>query len=148
MGADRSHPGWRALNEALVRLATKSHALTATVMDEGYAVWGEANAEGVVREPLLDEVERFYRVEIEPRIPEMRHGATVTMHNLTGPDYYVAQSFASLYVAIIWYGGPFDVFSATEALRAALPEIEAITLSLPPWDGPDAGAGAGAKRYA
>jgi hypothetical protein len=148
MGVDRSHPGWKALNDALVRLATKSHALSATVMDEGYAVWGEANAEGVIREPLLEQVERFYRIEIEPRISEMRHGVAIGMQNLTGPDYYVAQSFASIYVAILWYGGTFDVFSAHEALRAALPEIEAITLSLPPWDGPDAGSGAGAKRYA
>lgn len=146
MGVDRSHPGWRALNDALVRLATKSHALSATVMDEGYAVWSEANAEGVIREPLVDQVERFYRVEIEPRIPEMRHGATVSMHSLTGPDFYIAQSFASLYVVIVWFGAAFDVFSATEALRAALPEIEAITLSLPPWDGPDAGSGGVAKR--
>lgn len=65
MGADRSHPAFRALHEALVRLSTRSHALSATVMDEGYAVWGEA-----------------------------------------------------------------------------------VTLSLPSWDGPDASSGAGAKRYA
>ena len=142
MVRDTSHPGWRALNAALERLAERCGARAATVLDEGFVVWGEARAGGDLSGPLVDEVDRFYRTEIEPRISEMRHGVSIGMQNVSGRDYYVAKSFASLYVVVVWFSGPFDVAAAHDLLSAALPEIEALTLSLPPWDGPDAGSGA------
>jgi hypothetical protein len=141
-----THPGRRALNAALERLAERSGARAATVLDEGFAVWGEAYSGGNPDSPLVDQVDRFYRTEIEPRISEMRRGISIGMQNVAGPDYYVAKSFASLYVAVVWFGGPFTVAPAHDVLSAALPEIEALTLALPPWDGPGAGSGAARQR--
>lgn len=134
------------MNAALERLAERCGARAASVVDEGFAVWGEAYAGGDLSSPLVDKVDRFYRTEIEPRISEMRRGISIGMQNVSGPDYYVAKSFASLYVAVVWFGGPFTVAPAHDVLSAALPEIEALTLALPPWDGPDAGSGAARQR--
>jgi hypothetical protein len=120
----------------------------AAIVDEGFAVWGEGHARTTEPRPLVAEVDRFFRTEIEPRVPEMRHGVEIGMQHTAGPDYYVARSFASLYVAVVWFGCPFDAGLAHDRLREALPELEAITLSLPPFDGPEAGGGAAAKRYA
>ncbi len=146
MGSTDSHPGRRALNAALDRLAQRSGARAASVVDEGFAVWGEGYASHTMGSPLAEKVDRFYRTEIEPRISEMRRGISIGMQNVAGPDYYVAKSFASLYVAVVWFGGPFTVAPAHDVLSAALPEIEALTLALPPWDGPDANSGAARRR--
>ena len=56
---------------------------------------------------------------------------------------FVAESFASIYVVVVWLEPDFDPFTARKVVREALPRIEALTLALPPPFGPDAGEGAG-----
>lgn len=148
MGLDPSHPAGRALSKALSALAESCGAEHAAVVDEGFVLWAEGFGAGAEHRSHADAAARFHHLEIVPRISEMRHGVAIGMQNVAGPDYYVAQSFASLYVVVVWFDGPFEVPAARARVLEALPQIEAITLSLPPFDGPDATSGVAAKRYA
>jgi hypothetical protein len=53
------------------------------------------------------------------------------------------RSFASVYVLVLTFEDAARLFRAREAISNALPEIESLTVALPPPDGPDASGGAG-----
>lgn len=59
---------------------------------------------------------------------------------------YVAESFAGLYVVVVWFRAGVDLAPHRELVREALPKIAALTAVLPPPDGPDASAGAMKSR--
>lgn len=59
---------------------------------------------------------------------------------------YAAESFASVYVLVVWFTDLTDPTAHTPALRAALPRIEALMVALPPPDGPGSGSGAALVR--
>lgn len=61
-------------------------------------------------------------------------------------DSYLGESFAGIYVLVVGFDGTFDPFRARARVREALPRIEALTLALPPPDGPAAGEGASKLR--
>jgi hypothetical protein len=65
---------------------------------------------------------------------------------LTLWDSYDAESFAGIYVVVVWVEGSPDSTLVRARLRAAIPKIEALTIALPPPDGPDATAGASKVR--
>lgn len=127
-----------ALAAALHDLAHACSARAASVIDDGNGYWCGS------RGGLEAAADRFYRNEIALR-PEvqLKRGYKLTVARATEPDqFYVAESFASIYVVIVWFDRAFDPFTARAQLRSALPKIEALTMSLPPPFGPGAGAGA------
>jgi hypothetical protein len=63
-----------------------------------------------------------------------------------GDDRYVATSFAGIYAVIVWFAGPFEPDMIRAKLRRALPEIEALTLAMPPSGGPGFDEGAAKIR--
>lgn len=91
---------------------------------------------------------RFHRQEVAMR-PEVRlkRGGRLSVVRAVAPDRgYVAESFAAIYIVIVWFERSFDPFTTRRLVKAALPRIEALTLALPPPFGPDAGSGAGKGR--
>ena len=50
--------------------------------------------------------------------------------------YAYVRSFANIYVVMVRYSAPFELPAARAAVGAHLPEIERLTLALPPPDGP------------
>ena len=58
---------------------------------------------------------------------------------------YVAESFASIYVLVVWFDVAFEPELVRARIRRALPRIEALTLSLPP-SGPGTDEGAIKRR--
>lgn len=138
------------LNEGLALLRTVLAQLTehcggvfAAVVDEGNALWatGFARTASDIKgaERAAD---RFYKREIAPRALDMRRGATLSVQCREGSDLYIAESFAALYVVVIWFGDYFEPELARAYLLRELPRIEAITLSLPPIGGPGNTTGA------
>lgn len=56
------------------------------------------------------------------------------------PPVY-CRSFASVYVLAVWTSPDTDEFSLLKAVRVALPNIETLTVALPPPDGVDPSSG-------
>jgi hypothetical protein len=137
-----STPGYRTLQLALLELANACEATCALVIDDGNGLW-------CMSHPGFDRAaDAFYREEIATR-PEvqLRKGRPFHIVRDRPPAHaYVAESFASIYVLIVFFDREFDPFTARTHVRTALPRIEALVLSLPPPFGPDEGAGAGKAR--
>lgn len=86
--------------------------------------------------------DRFYETEIVPRLTAMRRGARFEVANVDGDDRYFAASFAGIYAVAVWFDATFDSALVRAKVRRALPEIEALTVSLPPSGGPGSDEGA------
>jgi hypothetical protein len=143
-----SHPVWAKLYETLAQLASDCGGTFAFVLDEGNGLWcvGIPGASPMGSTPDEDRAaDRFYAAEIVPRMDKMRRGEAFELVHVDGQDRYAAASFASMYVAVVWFEGEFDPFGARTKLRRALPQIEKLTLALPPPEGPSAGEGAKAR---
>jgi hypothetical protein len=145
MSIGPQHPIWRKLYEALAELATACGGSFAFVIDEGNGLWcvGLPGTPATTSTGHEDRAaDRFYRAEMVPRIAAMRRGTRVEVAQADGPDRYVASSFAGIYAVVVWFDQPFDSALARARIRRALPEIEALTLALPPSGGPGSDEGA------
>jgi hypothetical protein len=136
------NPALSALNRALRELVAECEAACAAVIDDGNGLWCTSR-------PGFDSAaDRFYREEIAacPDV-QLKRGVRLRVVRQDPPDRaYVAESFASIYVVVLWFDRAFDPFTARSRVRSALPRIEALTIALPPPSGPEAGAGAGKAR--
>jgi hypothetical protein len=142
VGIRSSNPALHALRKALVDLATECDAACVAVIDDGNGLWCTSHG------GFEEAADRFYRTEIalQPEV-HLRRGKPLHVVRDQPPDRaYLAESFASIYVVIVFFDRAFEPFTARTQLRAALPRIEALTLSLPPPFGPDDGEGTGQGR--
>ena len=137
-----SDPALSALQRALSDLVDECNGAGAAVIDDGNGLWCTSDR-GF--DPAAD---RFYREEIAARPDvQLKRGGHLHVVRQDPPEHaYVAESFASIYVVVLWFDRPFDPFTTRAVVRRALPRIEALTLALPPPFGPDAGVGAGKAR--
>jgi hypothetical protein len=90
--------------------------------------------------------DRFYRAEIVERASALRKGAKLDIAKTDGADRYAALSFAGIYALVVWFDDAFGSALVKARIRRALPNIERLTLSLPPSGGPGADEGAGKIR--
>ncbi|HET7541186.1 MAG TPA: hypothetical protein VFK05_15015 [Polyangiaceae bacterium] len=135
-------PELEALTLALLELVQGCGATLGAIVDESSVVWCmvPASSEG---EAIVDQ---FFRTEIAPNTKSLLHGHRLSIHQTSGSLRYVAESFAALYVIALWLQAEFDTELVRARIRLALPKIEALTLAVPPFDGPD-GSGGAQKRY-
>jgi hypothetical protein len=81
-----------------------------------------------------------------PEADGLHKGAQLRSTVAEGDFGYVARSFASIYIVILVFGGPFDELLAKRALTHALPTIERLVAALPPLDPPPRMGGVAALR--
>jgi hypothetical protein len=119
----------------LQTLVESSGATLGAVVDEGNGLWC------IVRSPRCTHVAKyredlvadaFYRHEIAPRAGEMRRGAHLSIQQLEGAHPYIGESFASLYVLVLWFESSFSPELVRARMRRAIPAIESIIVSMPP----------------
>ncbi|MDC0743850.1 hypothetical protein [Polyangium mundeleinium] len=148
-------PAWLKLHRRLVSLQDGVGATNALVCDlsgsifccglsrrwEGIpalrlaATLGETQAQLARELPAIGEM--FERV-LRARPPgKEKPGARFTVALVDEEPFAYAQSFAGVYVLLLCFSGPFTPFPVASKVRAALPEIEALTVMLPPPEGPD-----------
>jgi hypothetical protein len=72
----------------------------------------------------------------------MRRGARLSVVQRDGEHRYVARSFAGIYAVVVWFDREFHGAAAMAQVLRFLPEIENLTLALPPFDGPGTDEGA------
>ncbi|MEI9950138.1 MAG: hypothetical protein WDO74_14480 [Pseudomonadota bacterium] len=135
-------PELEALTLALAELVRDCGATLGAIVDESSVVWCTAPASSNAQEI----VEHFFRTEIAPNTKALLHGQRLSIHQASGPHRYVAESFAALYVLALWLEAEFDTEFVRARIRLALPKIEALTLAVPPFDGPE-GGGEAQKSY-
>lgn len=140
MEAERSR-SLLALRSELTSLQASCGGDFAGVIDEGNLVWCLTRHEYPV-------ANRFYVEEIAPNAISMRRGKSLRVEKQ--PEHhdhgYVAQSFASIYVVVVWFARPFSAELAHRQVRARVQKIEQIVLSTPPPFGPETGEAAGKSR--
>lgn len=135
-------PELEALTRALFELVRESGATFGAIVDESSVVWCVVPASSEAS-ALVDQ---FFRTEIAPNTKALLHGHRLSIHQGEGPRRYVAESFAALYVIVLWLDAEFDTEFVRARIRLALPKLEALTLAVPPFDGPE-GGGRAQKRY-
>jgi len=129
---------WDELGRSLDRLVKATGASFAVVMDESNDLW--CWSRGLDREDeapflLLD------RALSATDVPLRRGGRIDTLKS-----DFAARSFAAIYLLILSFDRLGEPFQIRKEIAEALPEIEALTLALPPPDGPDATAGVAALQ--
>ncbi|HKO51760.1 MAG TPA: hypothetical protein VJV79_28815 [Polyangiaceae bacterium] len=137
---ERPSPELEALTLALAELVRDCGATLGAIVDESSVVWCTAPAPASV--DSADIVDHFFRAEIAPNTKALLQGHRLSIHQAHGPHRYVAESFAALYVLVLWLEAEFDTEFVRARIRLALPKIEALTLAVPPFDGPEGGEGA------
>ena len=135
---DKPSPELEALTLALAELVRDCGATLGAIIDESSVVWCTVPEAADGR----DIVAQFFREEIAPNTKALLHGQRLSIHQASGPHRYVAESFAALYVIALWLDAEFDTELVRARIRLALPKIEALTLAVPPFDGPGGGEGA------
>lgn len=175
VGEDAAHgrrsrpPVATSLHDELSALCARAAAVNVIVIDANSpVVWGAAHPEGVVAQPPLassprmaeapanDEGERsggmvvvsrhaVSAVRALPELAALRKGRHVRHVERSDASAFVAHSFASIYLLVVVFDGPFDELRAERAIAEALPRIERLVLALPPLD-PQPFQGAGVMR--
>jgi hypothetical protein len=170
-GSRRSRPPIGiSLHEELVAICTRTGALNAIVIDANSpVVWAAAFPDGVVAQPPLASSPRVaeapandeglaqsapavlsrravHDVRGWSELSALRKGKHMRKIERGDGDQHgslLAHSFASIYIVLVVFDGPFDELRAERAVVEALPRIERMVLALPPLD-PDPTDKAGA----
>jgi hypothetical protein len=140
---------WAALYDALAALAKGCGGAFAFVIDEGNGLWCVGLPDVAPTTMTSGEnaaADRFYRAEIVERASALRKGGKLDIAKTDGEDRYAAISFAGIYAVVVWFDDAFGPALVKARIRRALPNIERLTLSLPPSGGPGADEGAGKIR--
>ena len=77
-----------------------------------------------------------------PILPELHRGEHLHDAVIDDSFAYLVRSFATIYLVILVFPGPFDELGAERALHRSLPTIERLVVSLPPDDTPETRNGA------
>jgi hypothetical protein len=154
-----------SLHDELTAVSMRSGAVNAIVIDaHSPVVWGAAHPQGVVAQPPLASSPRMAEAPANddgehamaaisrravreakalPELDALRKGKHIRHVERETQTPFVAHSFASIYLLVLAFDGPFDEVRAERALLESLPRIERLVLALPPLD-PDPFLGVGA----
>jgi len=163
-------PASVSLHDELVAICTRTGALNAIVIDANSpVVWAAAYPDGVVALPPLASSPRVAEAPANDEGLAQSAPAVLSrraVHDVRGWSELgalrkgkhmrkiergdgaehaslLAHSFASIYIVLVVFDGPFDELRAERAVVEALPRIERLVLALPPLD-PDPTDKAGA----
>ncbi len=130
------HPEWQRLADALGALAREVGASNGFVLDSVANLWCSAKLyEGPDGDEVMDVA---YDALTAMPIPLKRGGR---IDRVAGQTYL--RSFAGIYVLALRFTAAFDLARVRASAEQALPRIEALTLQLPPPDGPGSGGSEG-----
>ena len=137
-------PEWENLRAELSAVVSSAAAFNAYVFDVWSNFWCAAHSYAYVAEEELAELIRL--------IAKMKHvsltrGAQLdtAYSNHVSRWHLYAKTYGSCYVLLLRFPGGFREAETRDAVAAALSRIEALTLLLPPPDGPGSDGGEAAS---
>jgi hypothetical protein len=138
-----SHPPeYMALERELKKLCDAAHAGNALVFDHVGIIWWSAKEfVEADRRVVFDYVDSVVR----SMGARLKRGGRLDRSIGDGKYWLYCKSFAATYVVGVLFDGPPPDFLVRRVVKAALPRIEALTMSLPPPTGPEGKAGVAAK---
>ena len=122
----------RLLNEHLVALAGDTGATGASVIDEGGWVYGNAYTPAPTWEVRVAELSDMALATLGEHT--LNRGGHVHMVRDQELPYGLVESFAGIYLLVLWFDGAFDGHVTRAFVRRALPAIESLLMHLPPED--------------
>ena len=140
-------PGWSLLAQELATLVGATHAHNAYVIDAWGGVWCAAHD---FSETLPEPVDALLESALSRLEKPLTKGGTLdavisnTEAEPMGHAYLC--SFAAVRILFLRFSGPFEPAPVREAVSAALPRVEALTLSLPSPDDPVSGEAVRPRR--
>lgn len=128
------------LDDRLRALTKRCEAKFAFVIDTSGEVYGHTSMPAGW-EALATDVEPL--VMAATREHPLRRGGHLHLVRSVEPPFVAAESFAGVYMLLVFFEGSFSASVVTALVREALPEIEALTVTQPP---PDPSSEAGVAR--
>jgi hypothetical protein len=122
------------LRAELDAVVTDAGALNAYVVDAWDNVWCIARGSQTAR-PCRELAECVHSAVKQTGV-SLARGGRLDMALSEGYGQVYLRSYASCYVILLQFSGPFNLNRARDAVRAALPRLEALTLLRPPDGGP------------
>ncbi len=140
-------PGWSQLAEELAALVAATHAHNAYVVE----AWGGSRCAAhdfseAVPEPVTELLDSALSRLDKPLTKGATLDAVISNTEAEPMGHAYVCSFAAVRILFVRFSGPFEPGPVRDAVREALPRIEALTLSLPSPDGPASGEAVRSKR--
>lgn len=132
-------PEWEHLQAELADLVLGAEAFNAYVFDVWNNFWCAAHSYAYAPD---EELARLIQLVAKERHVALTHGGHLDTA-LSVPDAHLfVKTYGSCYVLLLRFAGDFSVEQVRSRVHAAIPRIEALTLLLPPPDGPESDGGA------
>jgi hypothetical protein len=130
-------PEWQALERELGEVTKSAKAFNAYVLDAWDNLWCSARGGWQTRRDDLADL--VHAAVARVRTSPLSRGGVLdgSLSGRMGHAYL--KTFGSCYVLLLRFSGAFDVSAARSAVTTALPQIELLTLRLPPSGGPGSG---------
>ncbi|MDO9022794.1 MAG: hypothetical protein Q8S73_10375 [Deltaproteobacteria bacterium] len=120
------------LDQRLTTLTAQCGASCAFVLDTTAQAYGASTPLPDDWSTLVDEVVPL--VVAATRDHPLRKGGHLHLMRSVEPPFAAAESFAGVYMVVLLFETPFVAAEVSALVRRALPEIEALTVALPPPD--------------
>jgi len=134
---------WRALRDELEAISARTHAFNAYVFDAWDNLWCSAHSfESVASDDLLGFV---HRMLARSHVSLVRGGVLDDCVS-DSRGYVYVRSYASCYVLVLRFSSRPECSLARAVVEAELDKLEALTLKLPPSDGPGTSGAESANR--
>ncbi len=124
---------WQELQRELEAIAGAAHAFNAYVFDVWDNLW--CTAHGYDEAPREELALLIHAAATRKGVSLVRGGKLDTAFSQFSGFIYL-RTYGSCYVLLLRFPGPFDHDRAQQAVTEALQRLEALTLRLPPPDGP------------
>ncbi len=132
-------PAWVELEQELIDLRIALDARNAYILDAWGNLW--CAGDGVEWSGQWEQAISIITTAVRAAPKSLQRGGALD-EAIPRRSAYL-KSFAGVYVVLVRFRGHFEVATARRAVATALPNLEKLTLLLPPPDGPDAGGASG-----
>lgn len=137
---DAPDPTWTALRGRLAELARATRAHNAYIFDARATLVCSAHT---LERGASSRATEIVEAALATVTPPLRRGGRLdrVVPRRLGHGY--VRFFAAIYVLLLRFSGDFDANDVRAGVAATLPEIERLTLGLPPAGGPGSGGAEG-----
>ncbi len=132
-------PEWENLRVELAALVQGAEAFNAYVFDVWNNFWCAAHSYAYAPD---EELAHLIQLVAKERHVALTHGGHLDTALSSSSAHAYVKTYGSCYVLLLRFAGDFDEDRVRARVHAELTRLEALTLLLPPPEGPDSDGGA------